>query len=67
PSPTKPFVMGDIFLVSADSDLQGCILSAYLQSIAGDGRANVQVIIFNPQGIDVTLASTMTFKFLLVK
>ena len=59
--------MGDIFLVSADNDLKGCILSAYLQSIDGSGNANVQVIIYNPQGTDVTLATPMTFKFLLVK
>jgi hypothetical protein len=64
----KPIVMGDIFLVSANNDLKGCILSAYLQSIDGSGNANVQVIIFNPQNNgNVTLASTMTFKFLLVK
>ncbi len=66
-SPDKPIVMGDIFLASADSDLKGCILSTYLQSIDGGGKANVQVIIFNPQSIDVQLAPTMTFKFLLVK
>ena len=59
--------MGDIFLVSADSDLKGCILSSYLQSIDGSGKANVQIIIFNPRAIDVELEHTMTFKFLLVK
>ncbi|MCV9387149.1 hypothetical protein [Reichenbachiella ulvae] len=67
PSPDKPFVMGDIFLVSADKDLKGVILSAYLQSIDGSGDANVQVILFNPKGTDVTLETPMTFKFLLVK
>jgi len=68
PIPGKPIVMGDIFLVSADNDLKGCILSAYLQSIDGSGNANVQVVIFNPQNNgNVTLTSTMTFKFLLVK
>jgi len=63
----KPFEMGDIFLASADIDLEGCILSVYLQSIDGDGRANVQVILFNPRNIPVTLQTPVTFKFLLVK
>lgn len=67
PPDGKAFEMGDIFLVSADSDLKGCLLSAYLESIGGDGRANVQVVIFNPSPGDVTLASTITLKFLLVK
>lgn len=67
PPEGKAFEMGDIFLVSADSDLKGCILSAYLESIGGDGRANVQVVIFNPSSSAVTLASTLTLKFLLVK
>jgi len=42
PPPNKPIEMGDIFLVSADADLNGCILSTYLQSIDGNGRANVK-------------------------
>jgi len=63
----KPFEMGDIFLASADIDLKGCILSVYLQSIDGDGRANVQVILFNPKNNDVTLDTPVTFKFILVK
>ena len=70
PSPDKPFAMGDIFLVSANIDLKGCILSAYLQSIdgGGTGNANVQVVIFNPiNNGNVTLTTPATFKFLLVK
>lgn len=68
PSPDKPFVMGDIFLVSANKNLKGCILSAYLESIDGSGDANVQIVIFNPIGNgNVTLETPMTFKFLLVK
>ncbi|MDH5610378.1 MAG: hypothetical protein OEY56_12950 [Cyclobacteriaceae bacterium] len=68
PSPDKPFAMGDIFLVSANVDLKGCILSAYLQSIDGSGNANVQVVIFNPiNNGNVTLVTPATFKFLLVK
>ncbi len=63
----KPFEMGDIFLASADIDLKGCILSVYLQSIDGNGQANVQVILFNPRNIPVTLDTPVTFKFLLVK
>ena len=63
----KPFEMGDIFLASADIDLKGCILSVYLQSIDGNGQANVQVILFNPRNIPVTLQTPVTFKFLLVK
>ncbi|RED50567.1 hypothetical protein [Seonamhaeicola aphaedonensis] len=67
PPVDKPFEMGDIFLASADVDLQGCILSVYLQSIDGNGQANVQVILFNPRNIPVTLQTPVTFKFLLVK
>ncbi|TLX72605.1 hypothetical protein E9993_17365 [Labilibacter sediminis] len=68
PPADKPFEMGDIFLASANVDLKGCILSVYLQSIDGtDGRANVQVILFNPQNKTVTLQTPVTFKFLLVK
>lgn len=68
-SPDKPIVMGDIFLVSANKDLKGCILSAYLQDVQSlGGDANVQVVIFNPAGNgNVTLETPMTFKFLLVK
>ncbi|WP_223549874.1 hypothetical protein [Aestuariivivens sp. NBU2969] len=67
PPADKAFEMGDIFLASADIDLQGCILSVYLQSIDGNGQANVQVILFNPRNIPVTLQTPVTFKFLLVK
>ena len=67
PPVDKVFEMGDIFLASADVDLQGCILSVYLQSIDGNGQANVQVILFNPRNIPVTLQTPVTFKFLLVK
>ena len=68
PPPDKPFEMGDIFLASANVDLKGCILSVYLESIDGtDGRANVQVVLFNPQNTPVTLQTPVTFKFLLVK
>ena len=68
PPANKPFAMGDIFLASANVDLKGCILSVYLQSIDGtDGRANVQVVLFNPQNKSVTLQTPVTFKFLLVK
>ena len=67
PPTDKVFEMGDIFLASADVDLQGCILSVYLQSIDGNGQANVQVILFNPRNIPVTLQTPVTFKFLLVK
>ncbi|WP_242156252.1 hypothetical protein [Aestuariivivens sediminis] len=67
PPADKPFEMGDIFLASADIDLQGCILSVYLQSIDGNGQANVQVILFNPKNNPVTLQTPVTFKFLLVK
>lgn len=64
----KPFEMGDIFLASANVDLEGCILSVYLQSIDGSGNANVQVVIFNPPSNgNVTLITPVTFKFLLVK
>ncbi|WNH13626.1 hypothetical protein [Thalassobellus suaedae] len=63
----KPFEMGDIFLASANVDLKGCILSVYLQSIDGNGQANVQVILYNPQNNSVTLQTPVTFKFLLVK
>jgi len=68
PPEGKPFEMGDIFLASANVDLKGCILSVYMQSIDGiDGRANVQVILFNPQNNTVKLQTPITFKFLLVK
>jgi hypothetical protein len=67
PPAGKPFVMGNIFLASANVDLKGCILSVYMQSIDGDGRANVQVILFNPQNTSITLQTPVTFKFLLVK
>jgi hypothetical protein len=65
----KPFEMGDLFLVSANKDLKGCILSAYLQDInVVDGRANVQIVLFNPQNNgNITLETPVTFKFLLVK
>lgn len=67
PPADKPFEMGDIFLASANVDLKGCILSVYLESIDGDGKANVQVVLFNPQNTNVTLQTPVTFKFLLVK
>jgi hypothetical protein len=67
PPADKSFEMGDIFLASANVDLKGCMLSVYLESIDADGKANVQVVIFNPQTNNVTLQTPVTFKFLLVK
>ncbi len=63
----KPFEMGDLFLASANVDLKGCLLSVYLQSVAGGGDAKLKVVLFNPTNNTVTLQTPVTFKFLLVK
>lgn len=66
PANLPPVAMGDLLIASADVDMQGCLMSVYLESV-NNGTAHARVAIFNPGNSSVNLGNGVNIKILVVK